>query len=218
VGLPTREVLLMKLNFLIAVWVLISCGYAVATPCDPYGRILTKAEHQNLKKQYDLALVTIKPVLQKAPDDFRANYIQGMILYDQANAVDQNRWNPPLPLSDNMARSFKTLIATANSVPQQNESCLRTNDLYNIYNTIGAFYLNRGYFDDAQRYLLLGYGYRNKLSSNARIHLLDNLGLVFLLQRKPSESIKYYLEAKSAGSRLADPQLRKARALKAAKS
>ncbi len=189
---------------------------AISAPlCDPHAKVLTAVRAEYDGGKFDKALADVEPVLHVDPHDFRANYLKGMILFDQANAVDANHWFPPLPLSPQMAAGFDLLKSTAAELGSQDLTCARRKDFYAILNTLGAFYLNRGYFPEAEKYLREGYANKTNLSSTTYRKTLDNLGLVYLIQKNGPQSAFYYREAVAQGSSVAKVQLPKAEALAA---
>jgi tetratricopeptide (TPR) repeat protein len=187
---------------------------ATAAHCNPYAAMLAKGEAANAANQYDAALAIADGILKRAPDDFQANFFKGKMLYLKAAASDPNRWSPPLPLSATMAEGFDLLIKTAGRLPQIDQACVASTNPYSILNTIGAFYLNRGYFKEAQAYLLKAYGALDKVPTDSKRKICDNLGLVYLVQLQPDIASRYYTEAIRYGSKVGPAQIRKAQGLK----
>jgi len=182
--------------------------------CNPYSARLANGEALNAQGNFDASLAIAAGILKTAPNDFQTNFFKGKTLYLKAAVTDKNRWNPPLPLSATMAEGFDTLIKTAAQLPQIDAACVASTNPYSILNTIGAFYLNRGYFSEAQTYLLQAYGNLAKMPLETKQKVCDNLGLVYLVQLQPDPSIRYYNEAKSYGSTVAPQQIVKANSLK----
>jgi Tfp pilus assembly protein PilF len=152
-----------------------------------------------------------------AQQDFRFAYLKGNALYLKAALTDPNHWNPPLPLSPTMAQGLQILKAAAARLPSLDAACAVEINAYSILNTIGAFYLNRGYFKDAQNYLLQAYANDSKVTPDTKRKIRDNLGTVYLVQREPDPAIRYYTEALTFHSTVASTQIAKALALKSAR-
>jgi tetratricopeptide (TPR) repeat protein len=196
---------------------LLACAAATRTEaaaCDPQASVLNQAEHLNKQGQYDAALALVTPITARPPADFRASYVEGMIRFDKANAADPYVYGKPAqPLSPPLNDALQLLIKTAATLPQQDPACVRQSTLYDIYNTIGAYYLLRGYPKDAQVYLQRGYDHQGELSPVSRKRLLNNLGQAYLLQFRADDAIRTFTEAKAAGSTVADTQIGRARLL-----
>ena len=175
--------------------------------CLHYSNALGPAEVLKDQRDYPHALALIAPVLARDPNDVRALYLEGIIFYEQANQVDPNHWNPPLPFSAKMQEAFDTLQRAATLLQSFDSVCARQTNAYSLLNTIGALYLNRGYFAQSEKYLLAGYKKKDLLSPQTELKLLDNLGLVYLAQRKYDLSLRYYQEGDAAGSTIAHSQI-----------
>lgn len=182
--------------------------------CSPFNAVLAKGETLNTAGKFDESLALADGILAKAPDDFQTNFFKGKTLYLKAALTDPNRWYPPLPLSATMAEGFDLLIATANRLPQVDEACVALTNPYSILNTIGAFYLNRGYFKEAQTYLQQAYANIARVPQDTKRKICDNLGLVYLVQLQPDLAMRYYQEAVKYGSTVAPAQIKKAQTLK----
>ena len=192
----------------------VSAHLTLPANCDPNGQTLDKAEALNTQGKFDDAVALVNKVLAASPNDFRASYIKGKAIFLKASLVDPNRWNPPLPLSKEMAEAFDILRDTAATLPKQDQACAVATDAYSIYNTIGAFYLNRGYFKDAESYLLQAYANDKRVSDDTKRKIRDNLGLVYLNLLQPDQAIRYYQEAAAYHSTVAAKQLPQAYDLK----
>ena len=182
--------------------------------CDPNKSTLDKVDLLGAQGKFDDALKLLDGVPAASQQDFRFNYSKGKMLYLKAALTDRNHWNPPLPLSPTMAQGLQTLVAAARMLPSLDAACATQLNAYSILNTIGAFYLNRGYFKDAENYLLQAYANDSKVTAETKRKIRDNLGLVYLEERKPDEAIRYYSEALTLHSNVASAQLVKAQALK----
>ena len=183
--------------------------------CSPYNNVLAQGEALNTAGKFDDALALADGILKKSPDDFQTNFFKGKTLFLKAALTDPNRWNPPLPLSAPMAEGFDLLSKTANELlPQVDQACVALTNPYSILNTIGAFYLNRGYFKEAQSYLLRAYATFDKVPTDGKRKICDNLGLVYLVQLQPDLAMHYYGEGIKYGSKVAPAQIKKAQGLK----
>jgi tetratricopeptide (TPR) repeat protein len=182
--------------------------------CNPNRAALAKGEALNVQGKFSDSLALVNGILKTSPDEFQASYFKGKTLYLSAAASEPNHWNPPLPLSASMAQGFALLTTTAERLDKIPQTCIATSNPYSIMNTIGAFYLDRGYFPQAQTYLLQAYAAMDKVPNDTKMKICNNLGLVYLVQFQPDPSIKYYTEALKYGSKVAARQLEKARALK----
>jgi tetratricopeptide (TPR) repeat protein len=186
----------------------------VADPCDPNKDVLDTADTLIAQAKPDEALLYLNRVLYSSPEDFRANVMKGELLYNKAAKNDPVRWNPPVPFSTDMAAGFDTLRAEAARLGRLDSVCVARFDAYAILNTIGALYLTRGYFREAQDYLLMAYKAKDRLSETTRVKVLNNLGLVYLVQLQPDPAIRFYTEARRHSSPIADAQILKATNLK----
>jgi len=175
--------------------------------CLHYSNALGPAETLKDQRDYPRALALIAQVLSRDPNDVRALYLQGIILYELANQVDPNHWNPPLPFSPKMKEAFDTLLRAAALLQTFDPACARQTNAYSLFNTIGALYLNRGYFPQSEQYLQAAYQKKDFLTPQTRTKLLDNLGLVYLAEKNLELSLKYYQEGQAAGSTIARTQI-----------
>lgn len=201
-----------------------SMSSLTTTPsCDPNGGLLDRAEILTTLGQFDDAVTVANRVLAAAPQDFRAGYVKGKALFLKAAVHDPNRWNPPLPLSATMAAGIDTLRGAAGLLSKLDQACAVSTNAYSILNTIGAFYLSRGYFKEAQSYLLQAYDAYATVTKDTdatrdtKRKVCDNLGLVYLVQLQPDPALRYYGESlKKYNSTVAAAQIKKAMDLKRA--
>jgi tetratricopeptide (TPR) repeat protein len=201
----------------IAVLPVVAQPLALAAPriaCSPYSSLLARGEALNNAGKYDDAIAIADGILKKSPDDFQTNYFKGKTLYLKAAASDPNHWNPPLPFSETMAAGFDLLIKTAARLPQLDKACVANTNPYSILNTLGAFYINRGYFKEAQTYLLQAHEQLAQVPRDSKRKVCDNLGLAYLVQLQTEPAIRYYTESISYGSKVAPAQIKKAQGLR----
>jgi tetratricopeptide (TPR) repeat protein len=182
--------------------------------CDPNKAVLDQVVQLGKQGKFDDALKLLDGVPAAAQQDFRFTYVKGKMLYLSVAAKDPNHWNPPHPLSPTMSQGLQTLVTAAGMLPGLDAACVTQLNAYSVLNTIGAFYLDRGYFKDAENYLKQAYANDSRLSADTKRKVRDNLGLVYLEERRPDEAIRYYSEALTLKSNEAATQLVKAQALK----
>lgn len=186
-----------------AAGLLLSPAHAEASPCDPHARDLDRARSSIVQQRYGEATSIVDRVLKSDPNDFRANYQMGLVIVDQADAADRIRWTPATKFPQGMAY----LLKAAELLPHLDQTCAQAANFFTIYNTIGAEYLNRAHFAEAEKFLLKAYAVRERLPRASQVKVLDNLGLVYFSLAKFDLSRRYYSEARTAGSRVAVYQL-----------
>jgi len=178
---------------------------AYCAQCDPHSSTLDRAQALIAQSQFDQASRIVSAVLARDHNDFRAQYLSGVIVVDQADLADKPTPQPGSKFSQGLSQ----LQQTAQRLPQLDRNCTRDKDFYAILNTIGAELINRGRFTEAEQYLLKAKtaGEAGLLSPATKIKVLDNLGLVYLWEQKYSSARKYYSDAQAQGSPVAKYQL-----------
>jgi tetratricopeptide (TPR) repeat protein len=189
-------------------------GTAKAESCDPHARELSASssligDGQDLDK----AETIVDRVLAQDPADFHATYQKGLIIAQRADAADRVHWTPES--SQRFWTGAALMMKAASSLATMDQACAKRKDFYKIYNVIAVELINRGHFDEASSFLEKADARREMLTHASYVKVLDNLGLVYLTQKKYPQAIDAYTKAASAGSKVAQYQLGTVEALEA---
>jgi tetratricopeptide (TPR) repeat protein len=165
--------------------------------CDP--NMLANDQVRDLRVDQKLVKAEnlINEILQRTPDDFRANYGLGLIYVDRGET-------DPAMMQKGIAQLLKTLKLLP---PRLTEACAVTINAYSVYNSLGATYFNHDDIPQAEKYFRLAYQNLGKLNGDTRAKVLANLGTLFFSKRNFACSAKYYRLAQAAGSRLVADRL-----------
>jgi len=173
-------------------------GTARAAPvdCDPMAAKNDQAKALRVGRDLGGAKVVVNQVLAIHKSDFRANYTAALI------AVDENHNDRA-----KRAAAIKQLEAVAALLHAQDPSCAVQKNYYSIYNSIGVEYFNIGDYKAATTYFDLANANQDKLNSDTRAKLLDNLGLARYKSADYVCAAYYFRQAQQAGVKSASPHL-----------